>query len=157
MKRVLQIEAAPRGAFAHPTELLSQLAPEATALHWAVLDLRETFAPDGSDLDVLGVQREVEASSTGLHLSFDDLARFAAGLQQVVDGLFVGCATAGVFPARTDPDAVILERAVMAVAAIDSSFWLVSGPEDVLDRLSAHFERVRERDPSDVTLSTWDR
>lgn len=65
MKRVVQIEDAPHGVFAHPTAVLSQLAPEAADLRWAVLDLREAFAPDGS------------------------LARFAAGLQQVVDGLFV--------------------------------------------------------------------
>jgi hypothetical protein len=157
MRRVVQIEDIPDGVFAHPTEVLSQLVPEAADLHWTVLDLREAFAPADSSLDVLALQREVEASATGVQMRFDELVRLAAGLQQVVDGLFVGCATAAEFPGRTDPDAVILERAVMTVAAVDSSFWLVSGPEEVLDRLSARFERVTERDASDVTLSAWDR
>ena len=157
MKRVLQIEDTSHHVFLHVAEVLAQLEPEARALHWSVLDLGEAFAPEGSDLDVLAIERRVEESPTGLHLSYDELARLAARLQQVVDGLFVGCADAGDVPARHDADAVIIERAVMVVAAIDSTFWLVSAPDAVLARIHARFERVTEQDASAVALSTGAR
>jgi hypothetical protein len=87
MSRVIQIADTLDGVFVHVTDVLSLLEPEATKLGWVVLDLREAFAPQGSDLDVLAVQQQVEQAPTGLHLTFDELQRLAAGLQQVVDGL----------------------------------------------------------------------
>jgi hypothetical protein len=155
MSRVVQIADAPGGVFVHVTEVLSALEPEATELEWAVLDLREAL--EASGLDVVAVQAQVEQAPTGLHLTFHELQRLAAGLQQVVDGLFVGCADASGFPSRTASDDVIIERAAIAVAAFDSSFWLVSGPDEVLDRVHTQFERVREQDASAVNLSAWDR
>jgi hypothetical protein len=99
----------------------------------------------------------VELMPTGMHVSFHELQRLATGLQQVVDGLFVGCADADRFPARTASDGVIMRQADITVAAFDSSFWLVSGPDAVLDRIQAQFERVTERDASVVKLSAWGR
>jgi hypothetical protein len=81
----------------------------------------------------------------------------SAGLQQVVDGLFVGCPVAADLPIRHDSDAVVMERAVITLAAFDGSFWLVSGPNEMLDRLSAQFQSVAEVAPWRAKPSAWDR
>jgi hypothetical protein len=122
-----------------------------------VLDLGEAFAQDDSDLDLLAIERQVELAPTGLQMTFDELQRLAAGLVQVVDGLFVGCAAADRFPSRSASDDEIIEHAHITVAAFDSTFWLVSAPEAVLDRIHAQFERVSERDAFAVNLSAWGR
>jgi hypothetical protein len=137
--------------------VLRSLEPEARALRWSILDLSEAFAPEGSDMNVLALEREVEASPTGLHLSFRELQRLADCLQQVVDGLFVGCANHASFPSRADSDMHIIERSSAVVAAFDSSFWLVSASGDVLDRLHRRFSQVSEMSVSAVRLSAWGR
>ena len=153
MKRVIEVSDTRDGVFLPMGHMLSVLEPEATELQRTILDLGFAFAPEGSDLDVLAIERKVGQSPTGLHLTFRELQRLAADLQQVVDGLFVGCAVADEFPSRADTDSVIVERAGIALAAFDSSFWLVSGPNELLDRLRARFRRVAEVAPSEVKLS----
>jgi hypothetical protein len=41
------------------------------------------------------------------------------------------------------------------VAAVDSSFWLVSGPDRVLDHLKTVFRDVTEQEPSSTPLRAW--
>jgi hypothetical protein len=90
-------------------------------------------------------------------MRFGELQRLAARLQQVVDGLFVACVRSDEFPSRADSDAVIIERAQIVLAAFDSSYWLVNGPDPMLDRLLAGFDRAAEMAPTEVKLSAWDR
>lgn len=143
--------------FLHPLEVLKAVAPEAERMTWAILDLREAFAPEGSELDVLDVQHRVEERPMGLLCQYDELLRFVAGLQQVVDGLFVGCTDPARIPARDDTDAVVLARSDIVVAAFDSSFWIVGADDNVAARLRAQFEDVVTEDPEAVTLSAWGR
>jgi hypothetical protein len=145
------------GVFLHPRDVLAACASEANALTWSVLDLTEAFAPEGSDLDVLALRRKVEASTTGLVLDFGALLRLVSGLQQVIDGLFVGCPDAGHLPARDASDQAVLDQADMVLAAMDSTFWVVAAPTDVIDRLRRTFDDVRTETRDSVTLSTWGR
>jgi hypothetical protein len=121
------------------------------------LDLGEAFALDGSDLDVLAVERQVAQSPSGLRITFAELVELASGLQQVIDGLFVAASDAAPLPTRTDPDLVILEQADVVLAAFDSSFWLISAPDLILERVAARFIEITALDASEATLSAWDR
>jgi hypothetical protein len=103
------------------------------------------------------IEASVTAAPTGMQLSFDDLEGFAGRIRQVIDGLFVGCHRPNLLPRRDHADAEILARSDMLVAAMDSSFWLVSAQDDVLDRYERRFERVETVDVTDVGLSTWER
>jgi hypothetical protein len=63
----------------------------------------------------------------------------------VIDGLFVG---AQINPPRvTDSDEAILSRAEMIVAAVDSSYWLIAAPADVLTRVEQSFSSVTAEEP----------
>jgi hypothetical protein len=145
------------GVFLHPTAVLEVLAPEAAGLHRTILDLREAFAPEGSDFDVLAVADKVEQSAAGLHVTYDELLTMSARLQQVIDALFIGCSDPHAFPSRADPDDVVLARAEVVLAAVDSSFWIVSASAGVLDRFRDRFEEVIDEDSSRVSLSDWGR
>jgi hypothetical protein len=137
--------------------VLAPLAPEASALHWSVLDLGEVVPGEGPDLSDPYAEPRVLNSSTGWRLTFDELCTFAAWVHQVIDGVFVACEAPERFPDRSDDDLTILEQADMLVAAIDSSFWLLSAPDPVLVRVEQHFRRVSELEPGSVPLSTWGR
>ena len=63
------------------------------------------------------------------------------GVRQVIDGVFVGCASSDSFPLRRADDATILEGADMLVAAIDSSLWLVGAPRPCWPAFGNAFER----------------
>jgi hypothetical protein len=145
------------GVFLHPREVLEACAPEAAALTWSVLDLTEAFAPEGSDLDVLALQRKVEASATGLVLDFDDLLRLVSRLQQVIDGIFIGCRDADRLPTRYATDQALLDQADMVLAAVDSSFWVVAAPAEVVHRIRRTFSQVQTEKRDSVTLSTCAR
>jgi hypothetical protein len=103
------------------------------------------------------IEASVTASPTGMQLSFDDLEAFARRVRQVIDGLFVGCHRPNLLPRRDQTDTEILSRADMLVAAIDSSFWLISAQDDVIGRYERRFECVETVDVTDVGLSTWER
>ncbi len=138
-------------------ELLAPLAPEARKLHWSVLDLGEVMPGAGRDLPDPWREPRVDRSPTGWQLTFEELTAFAGWVGQVIDGVFVACDTSANLPSRTDTDHAILEQADMLVAAIDSSFWLLSAPETVLARAEQTFQHVSEVEPSTVSLSTWGR
>jgi hypothetical protein len=145
------------GVFLHPTAVLEVLPREAADLHWTILDLREAFAPEGSEFDVLAVAEKVEQSVTGLHVTYDELLTMSARLEQVIDGLFIGRSDPHDFPSRAESDEVVLARAEVVLAAVDSSFWIVSASAGVLDRFRARFEKVTDEDPSRLSLSAWGR
>jgi hypothetical protein len=120
-----------------------------------ILDLGEAYLDDGrwrrsrDELD----QRVFE-SPTGFELSFEDLVTFAQACDQIIDGLFVGCPSSARSPARTDDDASILEASDMLVAAVDSTFWLVSAETAVVARVESAFDDVTDASPP---LSAWER
>jgi hypothetical protein len=138
-------------------EILQLLAPEAAELQWSVLDLGEVVPGDGWDRRVPFREPRVPASPHGWVLTFAELSAFGEWSEQIVDGLFVGCAALDALPIRRDNDATILERAEMVVAAVDSSWWYVNAPAGVLARAARGFRDLREVDPRAVRLSTWGR
>jgi hypothetical protein len=118
--------------------------------------LREVTAEERWDLNLPLIERGVLDSPIGFELSFEELSAFASRIAQVIDGLFVGYVHPRRNSRRSDDDATILENAEMLVAAVDSSFWLVSAPAPVAERFEHRFQKVSEAD-SDVGLSTWGR
>lgn len=125
-------------------EILDPLSPEADSLAWSIFDLREAVSKEGSGIDPTQVDREATESPTGLHLTFPALRDFARQMAQIIDGLFVGSTSETGLPQVADPDARIIEQAEMVAAAVDSSFWLVTASEPVLDRLAQTFSEVTE-------------
>jgi hypothetical protein len=157
MNRVLRIADITDGVFPFMPPVLAPLAPEAHALHWSILDLGDVTSDQRWDLNLPFVEQQALGSATGFKLSFEDLTAFAARVHQVIDGLFVGCERPSQLPRRSDNDLTILRKADMLVAAFDSTFWLVSASDDVLDRYPTRFRQVTEEDPASIRLSAWDR
>jgi hypothetical protein len=145
-----------RAALGMP-DVLGPMSPDAHALQWSMLDLGEVIAEERWDLNMDVVEYEVEASPDGFKTSFDDLEAFAQKVQQVIDGLFVGCSHPNLLPRRSDDDKAIMAASEMLVAAIDSSYWLVSAPDEVLARYQSRFGDVTEVDVDTLGLSTWPR
>lgn len=157
MNRLLQIADIVDGAFLQMPEVVAALSPEAHALQWSILDLGDVIANERWDLDLPFVKQRVLDSPKGFELSFQDLTAFAARVRQVIDGLFVGCERSSRLPRRDDDDPTILQNTDMLVAALDSTFWLVSAPDNVLARYETRFDRVTEANPASIPLSTWGR
>jgi hypothetical protein len=133
------------GIFLHMPEILAPLSPDAHALQWRMLALGDVTFQEGWDFNLPFIERTLVESENGLELSFSELEQFAGRITQVIDGLFVA---ADISPPRaTDSDDAILSRADMTVAAVDSSYWLVSARGDVLTRVERSFSRVTEEDP----------
>ena len=127
-------------------EVLVPLGPDAARLTWSILDLGDVISWEELAIDLPALERRVFNSMTGLHLSFNELRDFARRTRQVIDGLFVACADPAELPQRQDSDDTILAHAVIAVAAFDSTFWLVSASDDVLRRVGSCFPDMTEHD-----------
>jgi hypothetical protein len=157
MNRVLRISDTVNNVVLPLSALLAPLAPEARKLQWRVLDLGELVPGEGRDLPDPYIEPRVVDSPTGWALRFDELTAFAAWVRQVIDGVFVACDDPACLPSRSDDDIAILGQADMLVAAIDSSFWILSGPDEVLSRAEQSFRHVSEVEPDTVQLSSWGR
>jgi hypothetical protein len=138
-------------------EVLAPLAPEALALQWSVLDLGEVVPGEGWDRRVPFREPRVLEFPRGWALTFAELVAFGKWTAQVIDGVFVACASPENLPSRSDDDVTVLERADMVVAAVDSTLWYVSAPEEVVARAASAFHDFTEVEPGVVTLSTWGR
>ena len=157
MHRLVKIADITDGVSVQMPDVLPLLSPDAHALQWRILDLGEVIYEERWDLNMPLIEQSVFGSPQGMPMEFQDLEAFANRTRQVIDGLFVGCTQSGLSPRRSDTDTRILERADMLAAAIDSSFWLVAAPEEVLGRVERHFMRVETVDVEAVGLSTWER
>jgi hypothetical protein len=157
MNRLVRIDDELGRVFVPLSQILVPLAPEARELQWSVLDLGEVLPGEGLDLPDPYTEPRVVDSPSGWALTFDELTAFAAWVGQVIDGIFVGCSSPRRLPSRSDSDAELLEQADMLVAAIDSSFWVLSAPDRVLSRVEQAFQRVSDLAAGSVQLSTWGR
>ncbi len=130
--------------------VLQDLSPEAHALQGTILDLGEVIVDERWDLNLPLIKTSVERSPTGMRFSFEELEAFASRVRQVIDGLFAGCRRPNRLPRRSHSDREILDRADMLIAAIDSSFWLVSADEGGARTVRDGFTGLR---PSTSTMS----
>jgi hypothetical protein len=152
MDRLVQIEAK-----VNLSELLNSLLPEAASLSWAVLDLGEVIPGDGSDESTPFRERRVDSEPGGWCLGFDELIEYADWIRQIVDGVIVGCASNDLLPVRAQSDEEILTQTELVVASVDSSFWIVGGPDAVVSRVLNKFGGSNIPASSGVVLSTWGR
>lgn len=157
MTRVVRINDTDGGVLVSLSAVLAPLRPEADALNWSVLDLREVV-PAGDESTAERAIAEVARSPRGwAGLNFSELVAFANGIRQVVDGLFVGIKPNAQPPTRADDDSTLLARSEVLVAAVDSSLWLVSAPDELLTRMTTSFAQVVPVDAESISLSTWGR
>ncbi len=111
-------------------------------LQWTILEVWAVGETD--EVDVIALEREAEASPHGLNLSASELRGLAAGLHQVIDGIFVGYR--GQQPNRNDAD--LRSSAEVVLEAIDSTLWRVYAREvAMIDRLEKRFVRVCDVTP----------
>jgi hypothetical protein len=123
-------------------------------LAWTILDIGEVVTWEELQIDLSELEQRIFSSNTGMHLSFTELREFGRRTRQVIDGLFVACVDTARLPQRQDPDATILAQAEMVVAAFDSTWWLISAPEHVLQRVGSCFPEMTEHDAS-APLRAW--
>jgi hypothetical protein len=156
VNRLVKVAELIDGRRAGMTHVVDALSPDAHTLQWSILDLGEVIYEERWDLNMPVIEEAVAASSEGMQLSFDDLMMFGDRVQQVIDGLFVGCRRPE-RPRRDQSDEEILARSDMLVAAVDSTFWLVAAPDEVLARYEPGFKGVETVEVTAVGLSTWGR
>jgi hypothetical protein len=157
MARLLMIADLTDNVFLTMPEVLEPLRPDADALTWTILDLGNVIAREDSGLNVLELERKVDASAVGIDVTFAELADLASKTRQVIDALFVARDKNTPALSRRDEDRAILARSAMVLAAVDSTFWLLSAPEQVSERVETRFRDVREQDPAATSLSAWGR
>jgi hypothetical protein len=150
---VIRVADTHRGVFLHMTAVLEVLPPEAADLHWTILDLREAFAPEGSDFDVLARRGEGRAIRNGtsrdVRRATDDVAR----LQQVIDGLFIGCSDPHDFRrGRNRIRSCLREQRLFSPRLTALSGSSVPVPDAACDS-----RKVTDEDPSRVSVSAWGR
>jgi hypothetical protein len=77
-------------------------------------------------------------------MSFEDLGRFAGRVQQVIWGEFIAAESPSALPTGSADGRTVGQSAVAGLAAIDSNFWLVGGPAELIDRVAERFDAVDE-------------
>jgi hypothetical protein len=125
-------------------DILPLFEPEAHAWTWALQRVPELTADPGWDFNLPALENEVGANRRGLQMSFEDLRRFAGRVQQVIWGEFIAAESPSALPTGSADGRTVGQSAVAGLAAIDSSFWLVGGPAELIDRVSERFDAVDE-------------
>ena len=115
---------------------------------------RSSLGPPATST-LAALQDQVDSKPAGRRLSFRDLHALSRQFHQVPAGLFL--APAGErFPGRSEPDSSMLDASALLIAALDSAFWLVAGPDTTLARVVAAYPNAA-RTPDPGPLSTWGR
>lgn len=137
--RTIRIPAVDGRAIPDPIDVLDALLPEAATLVWAVSDAEWITARDESSLDVDRLRDEVEAESRGLVMAWPELRALLNEVLQVIDGTFVACRDQESIPPRSAVHEELVGKAEMVVTALDSSYWLVTAPDPLVERLMGRF------------------
>jgi hypothetical protein len=119
-----------------PDRLFDALLPEAASFVWSISDAEEFTSKLGSRrLNVYQLQADVERNPQGLVMEWSELRALLDDVLQVIDGTFVACRDRDSIPSRSTFHEELAGKADMVVSAIDSSFWLVTAPDHVVQRL----------------------
>jgi hypothetical protein len=130
-------------------DLLPVFDPDGHAWQWAIRSVPEITADERWDLNVPFIEAEMERNPRGLLLSFPELKQLGDRVHQVIWGEFVAAETAGQIPRRSAGPAEVGAAAVAGLAAVDSTYWLLGGPADVVERAHEAFQEVDELSASD--------
>jgi hypothetical protein len=115
------------------------LLPEAATFVWAVSDAEWVTAKDESSLDVDRLRDDVEAEPRGLVMGWPELRALLNDVLQVIDGTFLASRDQDSIPTRAAVHEELVGRSEMVVTALDSSYWLVTAPDPVVNRLMDRF------------------
>jgi hypothetical protein len=119
-----------------PDRVFDALLPEAASLVWSISDAEEFTSKLGSSrLDVDQLKADVEGNPQGLVMEWSELRALLDDVLQVIDGTFVACRDRDLIPSRSPFHEELVGRANMVVSAIDSSYWLVTASDHVVQRL----------------------
>jgi hypothetical protein len=145
----LQIGVEPgASSFPDPWPVFDALRPEAEELTWVMWGWMDATAKMGTDVHVGELDDRVHSSPFGLPISWESLADLLDDLIQVIDGNFVGCSDPSRVPRFPDTDLRTLHRSQeFAVTAFDSTFWWVTAPPSVTERLQHVFPHAELGEP----------
>lgn len=154
MERVIRVRDLRRtptgvGVFLDLPDLLPHFVPEGHAWTWAIQRQPELTADEGWDFNLSVLERDVDRDPRGLQLTFEDLVRFGDRVHQVIWGEFVAAEAPSALPLKSDDAADVGRRAIAGLAAIDSTYWLVGGPDHVVERVAHSFEDVDVLSPDE--------
>ncbi len=137
------------GFFLDLRKVLPAFSPEGHAWRWAIRQEPELSALPRWDLNLPFIIEEIERSTRGSTLSFEELERFATRINQVIWGEFVAAEYGGDLPTRAASAAEVGRRAHAGAFAFDSSYWFLGGPSALIDRALDRFADTEEVDPGD--------
>jgi hypothetical protein len=128
-------------------EVLSAVEAADSHLIWSILDLDSTAEPGKLKRDLSKLEADIQRSSQGLILTWDELVSLANSLSEVRDAIIVGCRTRELIPALPTTD--LYSPCDVVIEAVDSAFWRIYAKDDrLLQKLARTFRDV------DVTNSS---
>jgi hypothetical protein len=152
MSNIIKISDTKNGVLAFDLiDLLNLMPPVAREINWSILDLSQ-FLEKQDNLHVYGrefLRINVEAHSTpgGYKLSWQDLVTYAEAINQVADGVFIGCKNVEM-ASRVSFDSAdedIYSVSEFVLEAFDSSYWVIfSREDDFLNRCRTTFQDVED-------------
>lgn len=128
-------------------DLLPVLEPEAATWTWAIQGKLEGFFDENSDVGYSWLLAGIEDGPHGHVMGFGGMWAIARAAHQVVWGEFVVAASRGELVGRDHAESRVGEQALAGLCAFDSSFWLVGGPDAMIERVCSTFEQVVEMEP----------
>ena len=111
---------------------------------WGATEM--TARPDAG-LNVLELEERVESSPRGVVMDWPALGDLLRKVTQVIDGTFIGCQEPMLVPPYPDTSIDDVHRAqeFLVVTAFDSSWWWVSGPAVITERVEKAFPYAQRR------------
>src|SRR5688572_28315340 len=147
--RVMDMQPGPHRVFLDLHHILPVFSPEGHAWQWAIRgQAAEITAQPRWDLDMSYVLEQLR-EPRGLVMSFEELTQFADRIDQVIWGEFIAAEFSGELPTRDTPSETIGRTALAGALAFDSSFWLIGGPAEIIERAMKRFTKVEEVAPAD--------
>jgi hypothetical protein len=125
------------------SDILNILVPEGAGLTWAILDLEATVKPE-TGRNVLALEQQIQESTSGIILTWDDLVSLSREFLQVINTIIVGCRDAAdIAPLQSVTD--LYSSSEIVVEMIDSSAWRIYARDAAtMRKLRGSFRNVED-------------
>lgn len=140
----MDLKDGPRRVFLDLHDVLSVFSPEGHAWRWSIRQDPEITAGPRWDLNLPFITEAIQRSIRGFTLSFEELELFATRIDQVIWGEFLAAEYEGRLPTRSASSADVGRSAHAGALAFDSSYWVLGGPNALIERAFARFKDTEE-------------